>query len=104
MAVHRHLLNIHGYPHANIAHSVSYFLIYTAWKDAPLGVAVAKGWETILFLMYMVALKRACWLVRWRRDLGLLLGLLGEEDGLDVGQDTSLGDGDTREQLVQLSF
>ena len=102
MAVHRHLLNIQGYPHANIAHSVSYFLIYTAWKDAPLGVAVAKGWETILFLMYMVALKRACWLVRWRRDLGLLLGLLGEEDGLDVGQDTSLGDGDTREQLVQL--
>ena len=102
MAVHRHLLNIQGYPHANIAHSVSYFLIYTAWKDAPLGVAVANGWETILFLMYMVALKRACWLVRWRRDLGLLLGLLGEEDGLDVGQDTSLGDGDTGQEFVQL--
>ena len=31
-----------------------------------------------------------------------LLGLLGEEDGLDVGQDTSLGDGDAGEQLVQL--
>ena len=39
--------------------------------------------------------------MRVERDLGLLLGLLGEEDGLDVGQDTSLGDGDTREQLVQ---
>ena len=35
-------------------------------------------------------------------DLSLLLGLLGEEDGLDVGQDTSLGDGDTGQKLVQL--
>ena len=36
-------------------------------------------------------------------DLSLgLLGLLGEEDGLDVGQDTTLGDGDTGEKLVQL--
>ena len=36
-------------------------------------------------------------------DLSLgLLGLLGQKDGLDVGQDTSLGDGDTGEQLVQL--
>lgn len=35
--------------------------------------------------------------------LGLgLLRLLGEEDGLDVGEDTTLGDGDTGEQLVQL--
>ena len=40
--------------------------------------------------------------MRVERDLGLLLGLLGEEDGLDVRQDTSLGDGDTGEQLVQL--
>jgi len=30
--------------------------------------------------------------------LGLgLLRLLGEEDGLDVGEDTTLGDGDTGE-------
>ena len=43
-------------------------------------------------------------MVREERDLGLLLGLPWEEDGLDVGQGTSLGDGDTREQLVQLSF
>ena len=42
------------------------------------------------------------WLLVWERFLGLLLGLLGEEDGLDVGQDTSLGDGDAREKLVQL--
>ena len=41
-------------------------------------------------------------MVRVERDLGLLLRLLGEEDGLDVGQDTSLGDGDTGEQFVQL--
>jgi hypothetical protein len=37
-------------------------------------------------------------------SLGLLrlLRLLGEEDSLDVRQDTSLGDGDTGEQFVQL--
>ena len=56
-------------------------------------------------LMCLVALKRACW-DGWRESglyLGLgLLGLLGEEDSLDVGQDTSLGDGDTGQQLVQL--
>ena len=51
----------------------------------------------------MVALKRAGWLdVRREADLSLLLGLLGEEDGLDVGQDTSLCDGDTGQKLVQL--
>ena len=32
----------------------------------------------------------------------LLLGLLGEEDGLDVGEDTTLSDGDSGEKLVQL--
>jgi hypothetical protein len=31
-----------------------------------------------------------------------LLRLLGQEDGLDVGQDTALGDGDARQQLVEL--
>ena len=39
------------------------------------------------------------------KDLGLLLGaggLLGQEDGLDVGQDAALGDGDAGQQLVQL--
>ena len=36
------------------------------------------------------------------RDLGSLLGLLGQEHSLDVGQHTSLGDGDAGQQLVQL--
>ena len=30
-----------------------------------------------------------------------LLGLLGQENSLDVGEDTTLGNGHTREQLVQ---
>ena len=32
----------------------------------------------------------------------LLLGLLGEEDSLDVGEDTTLGNGDSSKQFVQL--
>ena len=32
----------------------------------------------------------------------LLLGLLGEKDSLDVGEDTTLSDGDSGEKLVQL--
>ena len=39
------------------------------------------------------------------RDLCLLLGtstLLGKQDGLDVGQDTSLSDGDASEEFVKL--
>ena len=32
----------------------------------------------------------------------LLLGLLGEEDSLDVGEDTTLGNGDTGEKFVEL--
>ena len=35
-----------------------------------------------------------------RSDL-LLLGLLGEEHSLDVGEDTTLGNGDTGEEFVQ---
>lgn len=31
-----------------------------------------------------------------------LLGLLRQQDGLDVGQDAALGDGDARKQLVEL--
>lgn len=31
-----------------------------------------------------------------------LAGLLGQQDGLDVGQDASLSDGDPAEQFVQL--
>lgn len=33
---------------------------------------------------------------------GCLLRLLGQKDGLDVWQDTSLGDGDTGQEFVQL--
>ena len=54
--------------------------------------------------MYLVALKRACCvgcMASACLSLGLL-GLLGEKDGLDIGQDTSLGDGDTGQELVQL--
>ena len=31
----------------------------------------------------------------------LLLGLLGEEDSLDVGENTTLGNGDSREEFVE---
>ena len=34
--------------------------------------------------------------------LGSFLGLLGEEDSLDVGEDSTLGNGNSSEQLVQL--
>lgn len=34
--------------------------------------------------------------------LGFLFGLLGQEHGLDVGQNSSLGDGDAGQELVQL--
>ena len=37
-----------------------------------------------------------------RSDLSGLFGLLGQEDSLDVGEDTTLGDGHTGKQLVQL--
>ena len=41
-----------------------------------------------------------CWMASACLSLGLL-GLLGEEDGLDVGQDTSLGDGNSTKEFVQ---
>lgn len=40
--------------------------------------------------------------VRSRSLLGGLLGLLGQEHGLNVGQNTTLGDGDAGEQFVEL--
>ena len=51
-----------------------------------------------------MALKRAVCFEQEETDLSLggLLGLLGEEDSLDVGEDTALGDGHTGKQLVQL--
>jgi len=45
------------------------------------------------------------WLVRRRGHLGLgLLGLLGQEDSLDVGEDATQSDGHTGEQLVQIRY
>ena len=38
----------------------------------------------------------------WLNENLLLLGLLGEKDSLDVGEDTTLSDGDSGEKLVQL--
>jgi hypothetical protein len=55
-----------------------------------------------LFGKNLVALKRAGW---YWIDLAtslLLLGLLGQKNSLDVGEDTSLGDGDSGQELVQL--
>ena len=37
-----------------------------------------------------------------RNLFGFLLGLFGQKDSLDVGQDTSLGDGHASEELVEL--
>ena len=57
-----------------------------------------------IFLNIFVVLKRTVSLVV-DLDVDLLGGLvrlLGQEDSLDVGQDSSLSDGDSGEQLVQL--
>ena len=53
----------------------------------------------------MVALRRAVCVVFFqntRANLLGLLGLLGQEHSLDVGEYTTLGDGHTGEQFVQL--
>ena len=69
---------------------------------------MATSLAVILLGRFRVALKRAGFLVWFCRKpveglLGSsLLGFLGQEDGLDVGQDTSLGDGDTGQEFVQL--
>lgn len=49
-----------------------------------------------------VALKRAVLEIEPDFRCLLLLGLLGEQNGLDVGQNATLGDGDFAQQLVQL--
>merc|ERR1712193_507713 len=48
----------------------------------------------------LVALKRAG-VVLEGQDLSLLFGLLGEKDSLDVGENTSLSNGDSSQELVQ---
>ena len=47
-------------------------------------------------------LQNGAWFEERRSINLLLLSLLGQKDSLDVGQDTTLGNGDTREELVQL--
>ena len=53
----------------------------------------------------VVALKKAVFErfegTKKARHLLALLGLLGQKHCLDVGEDTTLGDGDSRQQLVQ---
>ena len=54
-------------------------------------------------MIKVVALKRAgLWNLSWFSLCLGFLRLLGQKDGLDVGQDTSLGNGHTGQQLVQL--
>ena len=49
-----------------------------------------------------MALKRAGFVrISFARNL-LVASFLGEEDGLDVGEDTTLGDGDAAEELAEL--
>ena len=61
----------------------------------------------VLSLEVMVVLKRTFIISRQEmlssRDLlgGSFLGFLGQKNSLDVGQDTSLSDGHTRQQFVQ---
>ena len=47
-------------------------------------------------------LQNGAWFEERRSINLLLLSLLGQKDSLDVGQDSTLGDGDSGEQLVQL--
>ena len=46
-----------------------------------------------------IYISRGIWLTNLRLNL---LGLLWQKDGLDVGQHTTLGDGDSGQQFVQL--
>ena len=50
----------------------------------------------------MVLKRTGCFQVLGSSLLGSLVSLLGQEHGLDVREDSALGDGDSGEQLVQL--
>jgi hypothetical protein len=67
-------------------------LIFTRIKFFFLSISFVVLIRTVWLLMRLTVLG----------DLGLLFGLLGQQDGLDVWQDTSLGDGDSGQELVQL--
>ena len=53
-------------------------------------------------LVCVARVESTCTGSRLRLDLGLLLRLLGEEDGVDVGEHAARGDRDAAQQLVQL--
>ena len=61
-----------------------------------------KSCQKQVFFGEFVALKRAGFVnFSVKRNL-FIASLLGEEDGLDVGENTTLGDGDAAEEFVQL--
>ena len=60
-------------------------------------------YENFSFMLKVVALKRAgCCLKLAAGLLGGLVRLLREKNSLDVGENSTLGDGDTSKQFVQL--
>lgn len=63
-----------------------------------LRLLVCLSWENVVVLKRTFGL----WVQEASRRLLGLLGLLGQKNGLDVWQHTTLGDGDTRQKLVQL--
>ena len=72
------------------------------YKDGTL-VLIREKWGALKRAVVLVEV--GLWFWFWSRcllGLGGLLGLLGQQDGLDVGQHASLSDGDSSEQLVEL--
>lgn len=73
-------------------------------------LVIVKENKLWVFESVCVALKRAFGLLSLAvclsgvglLGLGRLIGLLGQEDGLNVGQDAALRDGDAAQQLVEL--
>lgn len=58
--------------------------------------------RTVFFLLLLSMIRQDAFAAVKRGGcLRLLLCLLGQKDGLDVGEDTTLCDGDARQQLVQ---
>lgn len=62
------------------------------------------GWDEVASECTPTVLRRRSYTLKARRSLSLLvlLGGLGEEHSVDVGEHTTGGDGDTAKELVQL--
>ena len=71
-------------------------MLLTAWRSLSV---YYKECTDSWFRKSLGALVRASLLVALAPGA---LALLGEEDGLDVGQDAALGNGDAGQELVQL--